>query len=290
MIRRPPRSTLSSSSAASDVYKRQHAIRARLERTKRLLEMQAACGLPALDHQSVPREVAVPKNAMDGHEAAAKLHQLFVAADIDGSGSLDSRELIQVVRAFYKEHSKSRSIKAVAAEVEQAMRRFDRVRWCECVCVSWMVEGVDGTVDLVEFAEMMSSPDCPFKFPMAEDELVTMQQNVRAVYRSRNHQGEGARTDLHGRPLRLHHQELDLVFRSYDHERKGRISQKENALQLVTNLIFTLNLDVKVEEIEPVVEHLWDWSEGLDLVQFENTFYQLLDFSLEPGISGYSYS
>ena len=44
MIRRPPRSTLDRSSAASDVYKRQHQQLAFEEMQKRVLEAQARVG------------------------------------------------------------------------------------------------------------------------------------------------------------------------------------------------------------------------------------------------------
>eukprot|EP00658_Telonema_sp_P-2_P073717 TRINITY_DN6282_c0_g1_i4.p2 TRINITY_DN6282_c0_g1~~TRINITY_DN6282_c0_g1_i4.p2 ORF type:complete len:107 (-),score=28.19 TRINITY_DN6282_c0_g1_i4:278-598(-) len=104
MIRRPPRSTLSSSSAASDVYKRQGKIN-RLE-ARRYLQEQEADGMGAVH------------NLFSDGDNSRKA-QFWAKYDANGDGFVTFREFLACRLAIARYSSEE------LARTERAMQQYD---------------------------------------------------------------------------------------------------------------------------------------------------------------------
>src|SRR5665648_1254385 len=80
MIRRPPRSTLSSSSAASDVYKRQTLSRLRLDSTDLVgLDLGVPCRLFNKGNSLAFKEIKAFENSQCGAEITEASRRAFVS-------------------------------------------------------------------------------------------------------------------------------------------------------------------------------------------------------------------
>jgi len=55
-----------------------------------------------------------------------RLRDLFVESDVDQNGVLDPEELAKIIRTFYRDNQKSRSMKQVKAEVDASLEKFDK--------------------------------------------------------------------------------------------------------------------------------------------------------------------
>ena len=73
------------------------------------------------------------------------------------------------------------------------------------------------------------------------------------VYRSRNHEDKGAKVDSRSRPLRMGRDKFHRLFLEHDLDHSGRIDTFQEALQFVTKLSCSLQLDVDENEIELLV-------------------------------------
>jgi len=195
-----------------------------------------------------------------------RLRDLFVESDVDQNGVLDPEELAKIIRTFYRDNQKSRSMKQVKAEVDASLEKFDK-------------DG-NGVLDFAEFMELVVADDTCFKFHMAPEEMDQVRQISHQVFRRRDHQAEGAKVDKEGLPLRPSASDFEILYLKYDLDRSGRIDAPLEAKQLVTNLVVTLSLDVEVDEIEAMVAMQGDWDYGMDQSEFTEWFYRTLLFSL----------
>jgi len=93
-------------------------------------------------------------------EVLTVLKRLFVTADVDLSKHLDSVELGEVIKAYYRLEGVSRPLVSTIEEVEKAMKRYDTDR--------------SGHLQFHEFVAMFCdvSPQAVFKFKLPKEVLM----------------------------------------------------------------------------------------------------------------------
>jgi len=117
---------------------------------------------------------------MDASRGLAFLRNFFAAADADGSGALDRRELSEVVQQFYRLEKTSRPKKPVQEEVDKALVSFD-------------ING-DGRLQFEEFVDMFAHSKA-FRFSTSKK----LRAEIKAeLWNSKGKKGEACMLKYYG--------------------------------------------------------------------------------------------
>ena len=125
-------------------------------------ESFASAKVDALDATSLYRT-----EAQRPEDTLALLRNLFDAADVNGSRTLERSEIAEIVQAFYKAEKTSRKLSVVQEEVNKALLEFDA--------------NGDGTLQFEEFVAMFCGSDS-FHFNLSRTQRELVHSAIRGKH------------------------------------------------------------------------------------------------------------